>query len=61
MHRVVVDSGSTFNILYWNAYQKIGLKQVDLRLMTLPLYEFTEDSVIPEETINLVVTPREAP
>ena len=26
VHRMLVDSGSVVNILYWNAYQKTGLK-----------------------------------
>ena len=26
IHQVLIDSGSNANILYWNAYQKIGLK-----------------------------------
>ena len=42
IHRVLIDSGSAVNILYWNAYKKIGLKRVDLCLMTSPLYGFTK-------------------
>ena len=61
VHRLLVDSGSTINILYWSAYQKIGLRRVDLALMTSPLYGFTEDSVILEGTIKLAVTLREPP
>ena len=26
IHQVLIDSGSALNILYWNAYQEIGLK-----------------------------------
>ena len=61
IHRVLVDSGSIVNILYWNAYQKIRLKRANLHLTTLPLYEFTGESVIPEGTIKLAITLGEAP
>ena len=47
IHRVLIDSGSTVNILYWNAYQKIRLKWADLCPTTSPLYGFTGESVIP--------------
>ena len=56
-----MDSGSVVNILYWGAYQKIRLKRADLCLTTSPLYRFTRESVIPEGTIKLAVTLREAP
>ena len=58
---MLIDSESTVNILYWNAYQKIGLKRADLHSTTSPLYEFTGESVIPEGIIKLVVTLEEAP
>ena len=58
---MLVDNGSAVNILYWNAYQKIGLKQAYLCPTTSPLYGFTGESVILEGTIKLVVTLREAP
>ena len=61
VHRLLVDSGSSINILYWSAYQKTGLRQADLTPMTSPLYGFTGDSVIPIGTIKLVVTLREPP
>ena len=61
IHWLLVDSGSIVNILYWNAYQKIGLKRDNLRPTNSPFYGFTEESVISEGTIKLVVTLREAP
>ena len=61
IHRVLIDSGSAVNILYWNAYQKIVLKQVDLHPTISPLYRFTWESVISEGTIKLVVILGEAP
>ena len=41
-HQVLVDSGSATNVLYWNAYQKIGLKWTDLRPTTSPLTGLSE-------------------
>ena len=61
IYRVLVDSGSAVNILYWNTYQKIGLKRANLCLTTSPLYEFIGESVILEGTIKLAVTLGEAP
>ena len=61
IHRLLVDSGSTVNIFYWDAYQMIGLRRADLTLSTSSLYEFTRDSVIPEETIKLAVNLGEPP
>ena len=38
VHRLLVDSGSIVSILYWDAYQKIGLRRADLTPTTSPLY-----------------------
>ena len=48
IHRMLVDNGNAINILYWDAYQKIGLTRTDLSPTTSPLYKFTKDHVIPE-------------
>ena len=61
VHRMLVDNGSTDNILFWDAYQKIGLTQADLSLMTSPLYGFIGDHLIPRGTIKLAVTLGEHP
>ena len=61
IHWVLIDSGSAVNILCWNAYQKIGLKWVDLCPTTSPLYRFTKETVISEGIIKLAVTLTEAP
>ena len=61
VHRLLVDNKSAINILYWEAYQKIGLRRTNLIPMTFPLYGFTRDSVIPKGTIKLAVTLREPP
>ena len=56
-----MDNGSAVNILYWDTYQKIGLRRVNLIPSTFPLYGFTRDTVIPEGTIKLAVTLVEPP
>ena len=61
VHQLLVDNESAINILYWDAYQKTGLKRADLTSMTCPLYRFTRDSLIPEGTIKLAVTLGEPP
>ena len=48
VHRMLVDNGSDVNILFWNAYQKIGLTRSNLSPTTSPLYGFTRDHVIPK-------------
>ena len=37
IHRMLVDYDSAVNILYWDAYKKTGLTQVDLSPTTSPL------------------------
>ena len=61
VHRLLVDSESAVNILYWDAYQKIGLRRADFTPTTSPLYRFIRDSVIPKKTIKLLVTLQEPP
>ena len=51
VHRLLVDSGSAVNILYWGAYHKPGLRRADLTLTTSPLYGFTRDNAISAGTI----------
>ena len=56
IHRMLVDNGSSANILFWNTYQKIGLTRADLSPTTTPLYRFTGDHIILKGTIKLAVT-----
>ena len=45
VHRILVDNGSSVDILYYQAFQKMGLKNSDLRPSPNPIYGFTGDSV----------------
>ena len=61
MHRILVENGSSVDILYYQAFQKMGLKNNDLRPCSSPIYGFTGDSVIPVGVITLPMTMEEYP
>ena len=43
VHRLMVDDGSVVDILYLNAYRRMGLTEDDLDPNSSPLYGFTRD------------------
>ena len=47
IHRILVDNASSVDILYYQAFQRMGLKNNDLRPFPIPIYGFTRDFVIP--------------
>ena len=47
VHRILVVNGSSVDILYYQEFQKIGLKVSDLKPSPNPEYGFTGDSVTP--------------
>ena len=49
VHRNLVDNGSSVDILYFQAYERMGLKVSDLKPSPNPVYGFTGDSVVPQE------------
>ena len=55
VHRILVDNESSIDILYYQAFQKMGLKNSDLRPSPNLIYDFTEDSVTP---MGVVILPR---
>ena len=55
VHRMLVDNGSIVDIIYLDAYKKIGLTKSELSPTTSSLYGFTGDYVIPRGKIKLVV------
>ena len=61
VHRLLVDSRSAVNVIYWDAYQKIGLRRADLTPMTSSSFGFPGVSVIPKGTIKLAITLGEPP
>ncbi|PON34879.1 hypothetical protein PanWU01x14_340680 [Parasponia andersonii] len=54
--RVLVDNGSAVDILYFDAFKKIGLNESDLKPAATPLYSFTGDSLMPMGMIELMVS-----
>ena len=48
VHRLMVDDGSAADILYLNAYKRMGLAENDLNPTTSLLYGFIRDHVVPK-------------
>ncbi|XP_038978635.1 uncharacterized protein LOC120108971 [Phoenix dactylifera] len=59
--RVLVDNESSANVLYFDAYSRMGMTEKQLRRMNAPLVRFTGDSVPVEGEIDLLVTVGLAP
>ena len=56
VHRILVDNGSSVDILYYQAFQKMGLKVSDLKPSPNPVYEFTGDSITLMGVISFPMT-----
>ncbi|XP_019157458.1 PREDICTED: uncharacterized protein LOC109154029 [Ipomoea nil] len=52
---VLVDMGSGVNVLYWEAFQKLGLAREQMRPVRTPLAGFTSDAVKAEGCVSLTV------
>ena len=61
MHRILVDNGSSVDILDYQAFQKMSLKNSDLKPSPNLVYGFTGDSVTPMGVITLPMTVGEYP
>ena len=61
VHRMLVDDSNAIDIIYLNAYNKIGLTTNELSPTTYLLYGFTKDHVIPKGTVKLAVMVGEHP
>ena len=59
--RILVDNGSSIDNPYYQAFQKMSLKNSDLRPSPNPIYGFTRDSVTPMGVITLLMTVEEYP
>ncbi|RRT50369.1 hypothetical protein B296_00051787 [Ensete ventricosum] len=53
--RIFIDIGSLTDVLYFDVFQKLGLTDKDLVLLTSTLTGFTGDSVSPLDTMTLPV------
>ncbi|XP_063942768.1 uncharacterized protein LOC135150410 [Daucus carota subsp. sativus] len=56
VHRVLVDNGSSVNILYYSTYQKLGLPDKDMKVEDVYIYGFGREAVKVKGTIRLPVT-----
>ncbi|RZS07861.1 hypothetical protein BHM03_00038787 [Ensete ventricosum] len=54
--RVMIDTRSSADILYFDAFQKLGLTDKDFVTLTSILIGFTEDSVSPVGATTILVT-----
>ena len=61
VHKILVDNRSAMNIIYLDAYKRMGLTENKLSPKTSPLHSFTRDHVIPKGKIKLAVTVGEHP
>ena len=56
VHKILVDNGSSVDILYYQAFQKMGLKVSNIKPSSNPVYGFTGDSITPVGVISLPMT-----
>ena len=61
IHQMLVDNGSSVDILYFQAFEMMGLKVSDLKPSPNPAYDFTGDSVVPLGVISLPMALGEYP
>ena len=61
IHKILVDNGSSIGILYYQAFQKMGLRNIDLRSSPNPIDSFIGDCVTPMGVITLPMMVREYP
>ncbi|RZS16869.1 hypothetical protein BHM03_00048936 [Ensete ventricosum] len=54
--RVMIDTGSSTDILYFDVFQRLGLTDLDLTPLTSTLTGFTGDSISPMGTTTIPVT-----
>ena len=55
VHKMLIDNGSSIDIIYLDAYKRMGLTKSDLSPTTSPLYGFTGNHMIPKGTVKLAV------
>ena len=61
VYRILVDNESSVDILYYQAFKRMGLRDSNLRPFPNPIYSFTGDSVVPVGVITLLLTVGEYP
>ncbi|TXG52679.1 hypothetical protein EZV62_021848 [Acer yangbiense] len=56
VRRILVDTGSSIDILLYSTFKRIGLKKHQMHLAHTPLFGFTRDSTVPKGIIELPIT-----
>ncbi|VFQ61181.1 unnamed protein product [Cuscuta campestris] len=54
VHRTLVDTGSSVNVMYNNTFKELGLSRSDLKPIHTPLSGFTGDTIEAEGTITVM-------
>ncbi|XP_062103814.1 uncharacterized protein LOC133814927 [Humulus lupulus] len=57
--RVLIDGGSGVDILFWEAFQKMGLEENQIRPSTLPILGFNSQRFYPKGVVRLTVVAAE--
>jgi hypothetical protein len=61
IHRMVIDNGSSADILYWSAFQHMEISPEKVIPATCPLVGFAEEQVQPIGSIELPITTGDYP
>ncbi|XP_060968733.1 uncharacterized protein LOC133036232 [Cannabis sativa] len=61
VHRILVDNGSSVNLISFQAFKQMGLQEKDLRPVVLSIYGFTGDKIALKGMIKLPITLGTAP
>lgn len=60
VRRIMVDTGSSVNVMYKKCFDQMGLGQDQLMSSLEPLYGFTGEAVVPKGRIRLPLTVTES-
>ncbi|XP_056697534.1 uncharacterized protein [Spinacia oleracea] len=55
IHRILIDGGSSANILFWPAFQELQIEEKHIKPVNFPVIGFTGATVIPEGIVSLPV------
>ena len=61
IHRVLIDNGSSANIVYLPAFQQMKLDKTRIWPLTSPLVSFTGDGIVPKGIVTLTMITRTYP
>ena len=53
--RILVNSGSSVNLIYWNCFEQMRISYDQLRKVSSPLYNFTGEAVLVARSLQLLI------